>query len=246
MPSADYSIVGQNYSNLRKPDQRIAALIDAELDCVETVVNIGAGTGSYEPKGKQVAAVEPSATMIAQRKYNKNTTIYRASAENLPFPSNAFDAALAILTIHHWSDWKKGLEEALRVAKSKVIIFTWIGMPNDFWLFNYFPEIEYIDKELFPTFEQFSSVLGDIEVTNVPIPANCTDGFLCAYWARPEFYLDARIRSAISTFSRIKNVNGGVLKLAEDLKSGKWKKRYGHILEHQEVDFGYRLVVSKI
>lgn len=246
MSSADYSIVGQNYSNLRKPDPKIAALIDAELERVKTVVNIGAGTGSYEPKDKQVTAVEPSETMIVQRKNNENITVYRANAENLPFRSNSFDAALAILTIHHWNDWKKGLEEALRVAKSKVVIFTWIGMPKDFWLFNYFPEIEHIDKALFPTLEQFSSVLGDIEVTDIPIPANCTDGFLCAYWARPAFYLDARIRSAISTFSRIQDVNRGVLRLAEDLECGKWKKRYGHILEQQEVDFGYRLVVSEV
>lgn len=117
MSSANYEIVGKHYSSLRQPDPRIAEVIHVELDSVESIVNIGAGTGSYEPSGKIIAAVEPSDTMISHRINKENTKVYRASAENLPFQSNSYDAALAILTIHHWSNWQKGLQEALRVAR---------------------------------------------------------------------------------------------------------------------------------
>lgn len=244
MTSADYDFVGQYYSALREPDPRIAQLIHAELKEAASIINIGAGTGSYEPPGKFITAVEPSETMIAQRNDKENTVVYRASAENLPFAPNSFDAALAILSIHHWDDWKLGLQEALRVTKSKVVLFTWIGMPNGFWLFDYFPEIETIDVDLFPTPEQLSSVLGEIKVTPVPIPADCSDGFLCAYWARPQRYLEARVRSAISTFSRISAVDKDLSKLSRDLESGKWYERYGDIQNLSEFDFGYRLVTS--
>ena len=243
MSSANYEIVGQHYTSLRKPDPKIAKVIHAELDGAETIVNIGAGTGSYEPLDKQIAAVEPSDTMIAQRNGRENAEIYRAYAEDLPFRSNSFDVALAILTIHHWNNWQKGLQEALRVAKTKVVLFTWVGMPEGFWLFDYFPEIEYIDKDLFPSVTQLSSVPGSIEVKTVPIPADCTDGFMCAYWSRPERYLDSKTRSAISTFSRIGDVEKGVKKLSRDLGNGVWHRKYGHLQDLPELDFGYRLVV---
>ena len=244
MTSADFDIVGQHYSSLRRPDPRIAKIIHAELMDAESIINIGAGTGSYEPPGKTITAVEPSETMIAQRVDKENTTVFCASAENLPFESNSFDAAMAILTIHHWSNWQKGLQEALRVTKSKIILFTWIGMPEKFWLSDYFPEIKYIDKDLFPSLEQLSTVLGDVKVTSVPIPKDCTDGFMCAYWSRPTSYLDSRIRSAISTFSRIPNLEKGITKLKQDLANGKWFEKYGYLQSLHEFDFGYRLVVS--
>jgi SAM-dependent methyltransferase len=244
MTSANYGIVGQHYSSLRRPDPRIAEVIHAELDSAESIVNIGAGTGSYEPFDKQIAAVEPSDTMIAQRINRENTTIYRAHAENLPFQSDSYDMALAILTIHHWDNWQKGLQEALRVARTKVVLFTWVGMSEGFWLFDYFPEIEHIDKDLFPSVRQLSKVLGNIDVKKVPIPADCTDGFMCAYWSRPECYLNLKIRSAISTFSRIKGVEKGVKKLSRDLENGEWDRKYGYLQDLPEFDFGYRLVVS--
>lgn len=244
MASANYDIVGQYYSELRLPDPRIAKIIHAQLEDAKSIVNIGAGTGLYEPIGKKITAVEPSEKMIMQRAKKKNTTIFRASAENLPFESNSYDAALAILTIHHWADWKKGLQEALRVSKSKVVLFTWVGMLERFWLFDYFPEIESVDKDLFPPLEQLSSVLGDIDVKSVPIPADCADGFLCAYWSRPESYLNAKIRSAISTFSRISNLENGIKKLSQDLETGKWINKYGYLQKLHDFDFGYRLVVA--
>jgi SAM-dependent methyltransferase len=244
MTSANYEIVGKHYSSLRQPDPRIARAIHSELDDAQSIVNIGAGTGSYEPFDKQITAVEPSETMIAQRIDRANTEVYRASAENLPFEPDSFDTALAILTIHHWNNWQKGLQEALRVTRDKIVLLTWIGMPEGFWLFDYFPEIEHIDKDLFPSVEQISTVLGSVDVKTVPIPSDCTDGFLCAYWSRPESFLDSRIRSAISTFSRINNVEEGVQKLSMDLENGEWHRKYGYLKELPDFDFGYRLIVS--
>jgi SAM-dependent methyltransferase len=244
MLSANYEIIGKHYSSLRRPDPRIACAIHTELDNVASIVNIGAGTGSYEPFDKQVVAVEPSETMVAQRNAGKNTKIIRAYAENLPLRSNSFDAALAILTIHHWRDWQEGIQEALRVARKKIIVFTWIGMPKKFWLFDYFPEIEHIDKALFPSVEQLSALLGHVKVKTVPIPADCTDGFMCAYWARPECYINPRVRSTISTFSRIGDIQEGVRKLTRDIDSGEWNIKYGHLKALSEFDFGYCLIVS--
>jgi hypothetical protein len=150
---------------------------------------------------------------------------------------------LAILTIHHWRNWKKGLQEAFRVTRNRIVLFTWIGMPDGFWLFDYFPEIEHIDKDLFPSVEQLSAVLGNLEVKTIPIPTDCTDGFMCAYWSRPASYLDSRIRSAISTFSRLGDIEKGVKKLSRDLDSGEWNRKYGHLQALSEFDFGYRLVI---
>ncbi len=246
MGSTIYEIIGKHYSEYRQPDPRIARAIHAELDGIYSIINIGAGTGSYEPLDKLFAAVEPSDTMISQRIDRNNTEIYRAFAENLPFESSSFDAALAILTIHHRNNWQKGLQEALRVTRIKIVLFTWVGMPKGFWLFDYFPEIEHIDKALFPPVEQLSTVLGKVDVKTVPSPADCADGFMCAYWARPENYLSSRLRSAISTFSRIGDVKEGVKKLTIDLESGEWYNKYGYLQDLPELDLGYRLIVSNI
>lgn len=245
MASANYEIVGKDYSEFRQPDARVAAIINSHLGAVESIINVGAGTGSYEPEGKIIAAVEPSGTMIRQRIEKPNTTVYQAAAENLPFESNSYDAALAILTIHHWENWETGLSEAYRVARDKVVLLTWFGMPHGFWLYDYLPELENMDRAIFPSIEQISSVLGDVEVIPVPIPNDCTDGFLCAYWARPEMYLNAKVRSAISTFARITNVSEGLDNLASDLESGNWNEKYGHLITLKEYDFGYRLVVGR-
>lgn len=243
MRSANYNIVGQHYSSLRKPDPVIARIIHSQLTDVLSIINIGAGTGSYEPLDKFIVAIDPSETMLAQRATN-NAVLVRGCAEQLPFQTGSFDAALAVLTIHHWDNWEAGLREARRVAAKKIVIFTWVGMPHGFWLFDYFPEIEHIDKNLFPTVEQLSKVLGRVKVIPVPIPAMCTDGFLCAYWRRPESYLNPQIRSAISTFSRINNIESGLKKLSQDLETGAWHKRYCGLLDLPSHDFGYRLVVA--
>lgn len=245
MSSADYRTVGQHYTDFRQPDVRIAAFISSELKDMKSIINVGAGTGSYEPEGKTISAVEPSSTMIAQRAVKEGTAIYQAKAESLPFDSDSHDAALAILTIHHWDDWRKGLHEAYRVARKKVVLLTWFSMPNGFWLYDYMPELAGADVDLFPSENQISSVLGELKVTPVPIPKDCTDGFLCAYWARPEKYLDPKVRSAISGFSRIHDVSEGATRLAKDLETGAWQQQYGDLMELEEYDFGYRLVVSE-
>lgn len=246
MASADYDQVGKHYSVFRHPDRRIARLIHEPLLQAKTLINIGAGTGSYEPEGKTITAVDPSATMLNQRPNNPDVTAIQAYAEHLPFEDNAFDGAMAILTLHHWQDWKKGLMEAKRVTRGKVVLLTWFGMPDGFWLYEYFSELAHIDKGLFPGPEDIASVLGKIDILDVPIPRDCTDGFLCAYWARPERYLDEQVRSAISTFSRISqaSISEGVSKLSDALANGSWHKKYQHLLASSEQDYGYRLVVS--
>jgi SAM-dependent methyltransferase len=239
-----YDAIGKRYHAYRLPDKRIAALISRELDDARRVVNIGAGAGSYEPADREVVAVEPSRVMIDERRGRTGAAVVCARAESLPFRQDAFDCATAILTIHHWSDIERGLSEALRVAKGKIVLLTWIGFTSDFWLLDYFPEIGSIDEPLFPSIERLSSLIGPVRSVVVPIPHDCTDGFLCAYWRRPEAYLDEGKRSAISTFSRVDGVEEGLARLKDDLSTGRWRERYGDLLEKDEIDFGYRLVVS--
>lgn len=239
-----YDDIGKQYRNYRQPDPRIAAAIAGTLTGARMIVNVGAGVGSYEPRARTVVAVEPSGVMIAQRS-RQGTPIVQARAEALPFKDDAFDCALAILTIHHWSDMEKGLEESLRVAKQRVVLLTWVGFSTYFWLLDYLPQIKRIDEPLFPSLEQLSSWLGPLRAIPVPIPHDCTDGFLCAYWRRPEAYLDEGVRSAISTFARVPDIKEGLARLKADLTSGLWHERYGDLFQREEVDFGYRVVVSE-
>jgi SAM-dependent methyltransferase len=238
-----YDTIGSRYSEYRRPDARIAAAIFTQIGQRKSIVNLGAGVGAYEPDARNLVAVEPSQIMISQRPKNRSTVV-QACAESLPFKDGAFDVATAFLTIHHWSEIEKGLREALRVAKEQLVLLTWIGFVEDFWLLDYLPQIKEIDEPLFPSIDQLSRLLGAVREFPVPISYDCTDGFLCAYWRRPHAYLDAGVRSAISTFSRITHVNAGLLRLQKDLESGRWHQRYGHILNKKSMDFGYRIVVS--
>jgi len=239
-----YDSIGKQYRNYRRPDPGIAAVLARELADARAIVNLGAGAGSYEPPDRRVIAVEPSWVMIAQR-HQPKVPIVQARAEALPFQQDTFDCAMALLTIHHWSDIARGLREALRVAKRKVVLLTWIGFVTHFWLLDYLPQIKSIDESMFPSIEQLSSWMGPVRAVTVPIAHDCTDGFLCAYWRRPEAYLDEGVRSAISTFSRVHQVEEGLARLKADLSSGLWHARYGDILEKNEIDFGYRMVVSE-
>ena len=243
MPNAIYDTIGKHYGNFRSPDSRIAALISRELEDLRSIVNLGAGAGSYEPVGRRVVAVEPSMVMIAQRG-KKAAPVVQAYAEALPFGKGTFDGAMALLTIHHWSDVRKGLAEALRVARRKVVLLTRIDFDVRFWLFDYLPQLRKIDERTFPSLDQLSSWMGPARSVIVPIPHDCTDGFLCAYWRRPEAYLDPDVRRAISSFSRIQNADEGLKRLQDDLSCGAWSKRYSHIFEKREMDFGYRLIVA--
>jgi SAM-dependent methyltransferase len=238
----NYDDLAKPYSRYRTPDTRIASAIWTHLKGAERVLNIGAGIGSYEPTNCEVVAVEPSKQMIALRP-SSTSKVIRGSAESLPFKEEVFQASMAILTIHHWSDIRRGLNEMLRVTSEKVVLFTWIGYGGDFWLEDYIPEIRGIDAKLFPTLQELEEMLGAITVVPVEIPHDCTDGFMCAYWRRPRAYLDPDVRKAISTFSRICCIQEGLQNLEKDLDSGKWDRAYGHLLAKQHIDLGYRVVV---
>ena len=237
-----YDTIGRRYGEYRHPDARIQALILDALGDAQTVLNVGAGTGSYEPHDRRVVAVEPSATMIAQRP-DGAAPVLQASAESLPFADGEFDAAMAVLTVHHWSEWRRGIAEVTRVARS-VVVLTWDPAHEGFWLTqNYFPDLLALDRAIFPPLDALASALGGADVRPVSIPHDCTDGFGSAYWRRPEAYLDAGVREAMSSFARIENVEDGLDCLAEDLDSGRWHERYGHLLNEDVLDAGYRLVV---
>lgn len=238
----DYDPLAKDYQQFRIPDPRIQTAIWNHLGDSQRVLNVGAGIGSYEPRHCEVVAIEPSRQMLAQRS-NSNAQLVNGCAEQLPFRDNTFDLSMALLTIHHWRDIRQGLMEMLRVTRNKIIIFTWIGYHSDFWLNDYIPEIKHIDDHLFPPLDELETVLGTCSVETVEIPHDCSDGFMCAYWRRPEAYLDSGIRKAISTFSRMGELKQPLAALNRDLDSEQWHKRYGHLLDKRSMDFGYRLVI---
>jgi len=240
--SLTYDSMGINYAELRKPDPRIARYITHALGDASTVLNVGAGTGSYEPADRQVTAVEPSREMIRQRKPGAVPAI-EACAESLPFPDKSFDASMAILTIHHWTDKRAGLREMRRVTRGPVVLLSFDPSSRP-WLTDYLPELAVLDDERMPTLSELEQWLGPLQVTPVPIPHDCTDGFLYAYWKRPFAYLDTRLRAGSSSFWLIKGVEEGLEKLKRDLESGAWERRYADLLQQDEYEAGYRLVVA--
>jgi SAM-dependent methyltransferase len=240
---ASYDTIGVDYSNLGKPDARIGRVIEEALGSAKTVLNVGAGGGSYEPAGRQVTAIEPSTEMIRQRGASA-APVVQGYAEALPFDDGSFDASMAILTVHHWSDKEKGLKEMRRVTRGPVVLLTFDPSYREFWLLDYFPELAVLDDAQMPRMTDYSSWLGPVEVSAVPIPHDCVDGFLYAYWRRPKAYLDPRIRAAMSSFWVIENVSDGLEKLADDLESGAWARRYSDLLDLDSYDAGYRLVTT--
>jgi len=239
-----YDAIGVGYRDFRRPDPRLEAAVTRALNQAETVVNVGAGTGSYEPSDRSVVAVEPAMTMIRQRRPG-SAPVVQASATELPFRDDGFAAALAILTVHHWPDQALGLDEMARVARRRVVVVTWDPSTSGFWLVDdYFPEIVEIDRPLFPSIEDFRKALGRVEVHPLPIPHDCVDGFLGAYWRRPHAYLDAGVRSAISTFEKLHDMGRGLDRLRRDLEDGSWARRYGDLLDQPEIDLGYRIVIA--
>ena len=238
-----YDTIGINYANLRKPDPRIETRIWAVLGTARTVVNIGAGAGGYEPTDRQVTAVEPSGEMISQRPAS-DATVIQGYAEDLPFEDNSFDAAMASLTVHHWSDQQRGINEMRRVSRGPVILFTHDPDFRSFWLTEYFPELNTLDDGQMPPLSDYERWLGDVEISAVPVPHDCTDGFLAGYWRRPAAYLDQRVRAAMSPFWLIDGVPEGLARLERDLKTGAWERKYGHLLDLEACDCGYRLVTA--
>lgn len=241
-----YDVIGPGYARHRRPDPRIAAAITRALGDLAPIVNVGAGTGSYEPRDRAVVAVEPSTTMIRQRPPGISPVV-QASAMALPFRDGAFAAALAILTLHHWPDCIRGLAELARVARDRVVIVTFDAEADGFWLVDdYFPEIRCVDRRIMPSLDDLRRALGPIDVHPLPIPHDCADGFLAAYWRRPHAYLDAGVRCAISAFSRLPDVDNGLARLRADLADGTWQRRYGHLMHETSRDFGYRLVTAHV
>ena len=239
-----YDKIAGGYSQHRQPDKRIEAQVNAALWECQSLLNVGAGTGSYEPIDRNVVAIEPSIEMIKRRHQLLSQTI-QGSAGRLPLLENTFDAALAILTIHHWQDPDAGLAEMRRVARKRVVILTWDPEHSGFWLVrDYFPEVLEIDRPIFPSLARIEKALGPNEVQIVPIAADCTDGFLGAYWQRPEAYLDPSVRAAISTFSRF-DPEEGLARLRQDLGDGTWHDRNRELRTLSELDIGYRLVIAR-
>jgi len=243
---ATYQVIGEGYAGRRVPDPRIAARIRSALGTARRICNVGAGAGSYEPGDREVIAVEPSPAMIAQRASRQR--VVRARAEALPFTDRAFDAATAFLTLHHWEDLAAGLAELRRVAPLRVVFTFDPERQIDLWLVrDYLPVIQEIELVRSPTIATLCDMLGGAEVSVVPIPWDCSDGFQAAYWRRPERYLDARVRASISTLALLPQtmVDDAMKRLAADLASGAWAERNAELLARDEMDFAYRLLVSR-
>ncbi|NOX39172.1 MAG: class I SAM-dependent methyltransferase [Alphaproteobacteria bacterium] len=242
--SALYDTIGLNYASGRRTDPRIAKEIHAHLGRAKTVLNVGAGSGSYEPTHLKITAVEPSLELIRQRPAS-DVIVVQAHAEDLPFQGNTFDVALAILIVHHWSNAQKGLSEMRRVTRGKIIIFTFDPLATDFWLSDYLPELGTLDQKQMLSIADFETVLGPVDRINVPIPHDCIDGLLCAYWCRPAAYLEPDVRRSMSSFSKISNVTEGLQRLEDDIQTGEWARKYSRFLDQDSYDFGYHLVVTR-
>ncbi len=248
-PAFDYDKLGQKYSGHRQTDPRIAEYVFEELKDAKTVLNVGAGAGSYEPTTKYVVAVEPSFVMRSQRIQNGKLPAINAKADNLPFDDNSFDASMAMVTIHHWPDIDKGLKELRRVTKGQVIIMTFDPEHlDDFWNANYFPELIEVEKARYPSIDSIKNSLGgNCKVVPIPIPLDCMDGFQEAFYGRPEAFLDKEIRLAQSAwgFLPIGLEDKLVQFLYDDLRSGEWDKKYGHFRTQPTFTCALRLLICK-
>ena len=241
-----YDDIGRSYSRTRRADPRIAAQILDGLGAARTVVNVGAGTGSYEPDDRHVVAVEPSAEMIRQRPRGAAPAV-RAVAEALPFADRAFDAALAVLTVHHWRDRDRGLRELRRVAGRQVVFFFEPLQTHGFWGLDYFPEAALLPTEVDAPGEELLCRHLDVrEVRPLLVPPDCVDGFGAAFWCRPEAYLDPEVQAGMSWLALLPEEvrDRGTRRLRDDLESGAWDERHGHLRTEPHFDAGYRLAVA--
>lgn len=238
-----YDRIGREYSLGRRTDPRIAACIHAELAGFRSLLNLGAGTGNYEPQDGRVVAVEPAAAMIAQRSRH-SAPVVQAQCEALPFADGSFSHALTVLSMHHWQDRARAFEQISRVVTDRLVLVTWDPEAAPFWLTrDYFPEVIDIDRAIFPPLGELAAAFGAIDVKPLPIPADCVDGFTGAYWQRPHAYLDPLVRANMSTFACIAGEASGVAALQRDLDCGAWRQRNGDLLHATQLDIGYRIVV---
>lgn len=244
-----YDRLGLGYSAVRRPDRRIASQIEAALGDARSVLNVGAGAGSYEPTDREVTAVEPSRTMIEQRPPG-SAPVVEAFAEELPFEDHSFDAAMALITVHHWSDAQAGLAEMVRVARQRVLVLTFTPTPpTELWMArDYFPRILDFHARVMLPIDELTAMLPAASGEPVPIPNRCTDGFWLAIWDRPEMHLDPDVRRASSSWHHMAQdeIEGGLARLSADLESGRWDERNGHLRTQAELDVGLRLVTSEL
>ena len=241
-----YERIGVGYAERRRPDPRIERRILEALGDARSVINVGAGAGSYEPTDRYVVAVEPAVQMLEQRPEGAAPAV-RAVAERLPFPDASFDAALALLTIHHWTDIERGVAELRRVAARQVVLGFDVSRQDDFWLVrDYVPAWAALEWKRAPTVSSTLSLFQNPRVQPVPIPADCTDGFGGAYWKRPEAYLDPDVRQSISSLAQLppEDLEPGLTRLTDDLTSGRWHERNAELLDLDELDLGYVLVIA--
>ncbi|MGY4644905.1 class I SAM-dependent methyltransferase [Cellulomonas sp. URHB0016] len=247
----DYEQHGTGYAAVRRPDPRIAAQVHAALGASRTVLNVGAGTGSYEPADRYVLAVEPSAVMRAQRPAGAAPAV-DATAEHLPFDDDSFDAAMATVTVHQWSDVEQGLRELRRVSRGPVVVLTFDApLLHEFWLADYVPEVMEAEVDRFPTLDQVTGALApgstDVRVEVVPVPWDCIDGFGEAFYGRPEAFLRPEVRGATSALALADPgvIERGLDRLEADLASGAWDRAYGHLRTQPERAGALRLVVAR-
>jgi SAM-dependent methyltransferase len=244
---ADYGTIGEQYSRYRRADPRIASRIVAALGGARSVLNVGAGAGSYEPTDREVTAVEPSASMRAQRSPTRPIAI-DARAESLPFADKSFDAVMTTFSVHQWADLAAGLSELRRVSRGPVVILTCDPDELDrFWLGGYAPGVIAAEARRYPAMSRLVEALGpDTRVSSVPIPLDCTDGFGEAYYGRPEAFLDPAARRANSAWSFVDAATADryVAALAADLDSGEWDRRFAALRSQPEFDGSLRLVVG--
>lgn len=244
---ANYGVIGQGYTDYRQPEPHIADFIRRSLGNAQTVLNVGAGAGSYEPVDRRVTAVEPSASMRAQRPVHLPAAI-DAVAETLPFVDNSFDACMATFTVHQWSDLSAGLSEMRRIARGPVLVLT--CDPDALtrcWLNDYAPEMIAVEARRYPPMAAITAGLGgDVAVLPVPIPLRCVDGFGEAYYGRPERILEAGARLANSAWSFVDDGIGErfVAHLSRDLADGSWDSRYGFLRTQPFFEGSLRLIVS--
>ncbi|WP_096438841.1 class I SAM-dependent methyltransferase [Alteribacter populi] len=248
-PAFNYDEHGHQYSGHRRTDPRIAEYVYAALGSAKTVLNVGAGAGSYEPGDRYVIAVEPSRVMRSQRQTTQKAPAIIGTADSLPFDDHSFDASMAMVTIHHWPDMRKGLQELRRVTRDQVVIMTFDpDSLNEFWNAHYFPELIEVEKSRYPTIKSITNALGGkCEVQPIPVPFDCVDGFQEAFYGRPEAFLKKEVRLSQSAWRFLpEGVEDKLVKaLSDDLKSGKWDKKYGKYRKKSSFTCAMRLIIAK-
>ncbi len=246
-PASVYDTIGRSYSATRRQDPRVAAQLWSALGSARSVLNVGAGTGSYEPTDRTVVALEPSPTMIAQRR-ERTDRVVRGVAGALPFADGSFDATLAVFTVHHWPDQVVGLRELRRVGRRQVILFFESFVDHDYWALEYWPEaLELPSEQHAPTADFFRLHLQVRELQPVLVPRDCLDGFGAAYWARPEAYLDPDVQAGMSWLALLPSAvrAQGTTRLAADLESGEWHRKHADLLSLDVYDAGYRILIAE-